>query len=152
MQVELKAISQEIDFDTGEVTNILTFVTPEGQRFQAITTDAAIEALRGSIGAAPSLPKPPAPTPRTEASGYVAVSASPDAVFFGGDLGSNEPSPPPPPPEPSSRVVPPGKPAPQRTVPKDEYGYPVVQGGGVDHRDVVGPGASSVDEDNIPSI
>lgn len=38
-----------------------------------------------------------------------------------------------------------------RTVPKDEYGYPITRGNGVDARDVVG-GGTNIDEDGVGQL
>ena len=190
METKITAMSSEVSFEDGSITNFIVLRVPSGHFVRAVVTEESAKLLADNFAAllsgttfseSPPAAKAPARKP-TEAKQTVEDGA----VVFGGDLGSEEEedgertvmwSPPPqeeayaPPPPPAYAKDPESqameyrrgkqKQAPNpmgvsnaRTLPKDEFGYPITPAnGGVDPGELMGsvPGGE-IDEDGIGSI
>lgn len=164
MHLQLASLSQDVSFEDGSVTNFIVLRTPSGRMVRAVVTDEGakvfVEEFAARQGAsAPSLASQPS---------YAPTSMNDEgAVVFGGDAPSEEErseaasfwSPDEPP-----SVAPAQEPPKSqkrgakatynaRTVPKDDAGYPIMRGSGVDPGEIMGSSAGgAVDDEGVGSI
>ena len=130
MQVLIKGVGQGLDFETGRLTHeIILEVNGAPARIEVdvATAERFVSLIRNGQAASPPAEveeEPPAPPP---ASAYAEDDF--DEFGSGGDMSEsitfNVPEPFRPTVRPEVHARMPGDPVPAKTVPKDEYGYPV---------------------------
>lgn len=161
--VTVIALTQKLDFETGETKNYLVLRLPSGGSLQASIDDETVKHV--ALAATQEGPNVYAPPPARPAPIPDLPSDSepwnPTPKEFGGDYAGGvelppEPAAPEPPPQPQAapsnlfrgdngKLV-----VPSRTVPKDEAGNPIVRTqNGVDPARFVNPGG---DEDGVASV
>jgi len=181
MLVKVAGFSQEMDFNDGSVTNFVSLQLPSGMTVKAIVSDEGARHLieaRASAGPLPasSMPEPLAPEETDEEGAVVfgggdpeETSEDPPEMFWPGPPAAEQPAPNKPVASPYAHQDPATQqrlyrehqaemkrrakkgPTMGRTVPKDEYGYPMpARNGGADPRDVLGgANGGTVDEDGV---
>ena len=147
--VEVAALNQQLDFESGEILNILIIKLGADRVISAQVREEDVKTLTKyfvEVKSGVSVPdeEPPAAGMTWEPEEAQAQQEEdPTTTVFGGQ-------PTPPPQAPQRTNV---QPVPRaRTVAKDEAGYPIVRGGGgVDHSKVVATNPMA-DEDGVGSI
>lgn len=157
LAVHLVGLNQRFDFSSGTVSNVLTVRLPNGQTFDTTVSPEHLKPIMNAFAEAHvrgggSLPVTPAPAPveRTEAPVPLDDEAMREDAEFGGM--STFGGPPEAPARQSTIATGPvpttvTRPAPARTVARNEAGYPVLAGG-VDPSRVLGDGPDT-DEDGV---
>lgn len=131
-------LSQDMNFASGEVLNVLSLRLANGKTVRALVSDGdAAEVVRLFVERGGSPKTAAAPMPSTPAA-VGPADYEPDvegAVVFGGT--------------PSDLPLAPEPPVRRKPVPvtSDEWGYPVLHNGGVDPRETVG--SINPDEDGV---
>lgn len=132
MKLTLLKLSQDLDLNDGEVTNLIVLQLPNGGQVKAIISEegaASIIQCRLGSSTVPSASKEVEP---------------PDTTVFGGNDDPYVP------PQPATQDVLASRPRPRR-VDKDEYGYPVVHmPNGVDPNSL--SSSTDADEDGVSQI
>jgi hypothetical protein len=155
-------IAQEYDFKNGDTTNFMIF-TVDGVSFRALVSEETTRKLVGfaATGVMPAAPTPvsesfdPELTPqRSSELAYEKQADGSDALVFGGATSEPPPQEVPMRRAPPAPIVPPlpaghARPITRRKVSTDESGYPVIEGGGVNPRDISVENGTGVDEEGI---
>ena len=160
--VTITHIGQSLDLKRKAFDHTLKLQLASGEVFSAVVDDKTVELLMRYVaddGDAPRPPaEPPAPSERSSAESEFteALYDGEAANVFGGDPGEQASGPQQmelpvdlPAGPPVRRPVPVPQPVRIKTVPKDEYGFPVVQRTGVDAGQVL---ADAEVDDGVPSI
>jgi len=142
MMLHVKKMSQDLDLDTGAVSNFVLLQLPNGGLIRALVDEEAALAITNCHVLGADAPRPMPPSSYVAPSDFATSSGSPPAddapLIFGGDAGGDSPLPAPP----VQRA---------RSVGRDEYGYPVVRGGsGVDPGEISTSGGQ--DEDGVGQV
>lgn len=158
LPVHLVGLNQRLDFSNGTVSNVLTIRLPNGQVFDTTVAQEHLAPIMNSFaeahvrnGGGPPAPAPaPSHVDRTEAPLPLEDTAMRADDEFGGV--STFGGPPEAPARQSTIATGPvpatvTRPAPARTVARNEAGYPVLSGG-VDPSRVLGEGGDT-DEDGV---
>lgn len=174
MDLSVVSLSQDVSFEDGSITNFVLLRVPSGQVIRAVVTDDSAKVLvetfaaqQGSTMNAPPTPTAPATTNDEGAvifGGAPSEYEEPASSFWMPSVAASDPRPAPrqqPAPKDAAAQARAYKEEQQhirnnprsfeaRTVAKDEYGYPIVRGNGVDPGEVLGGG--DVDDDGVGSI
>jgi hypothetical protein len=171
LECTIVGISQEMDFEQNATVTYLLVRLANGKVLRAAIDEedaASVVELQvkeaGAPRAVPRAPRPqarerPPPPPPEMDEDEVDENGNAVHIFGGPDTGEapaveEEEEPPPPPSPVAARPVqrlPNGKPyMPAKTVPKDDAGYPIVRGSGVDPDELTS--GRNVDEDGVGSV
>jgi hypothetical protein len=147
-------IGQNLDLKRRSFDHTIKLQLPDGSIIGATIDERSVEQLMKFVaeGDAPTEERAPDHTDEFASAMY---DGQPANVFGGDASGELEPDdsqmslPIQPAPAPPPRPVPMPQPARVRTVPKDEYGFPIVQASGMDAGSVL---AEAIDDDGVPQI
>lgn len=157
LPVHLVGLNQRLDFSNGTVSNVLTIRLPNGQAFDTLVAQEHLAPIMNAFaeahvrgGGPMPAPSASAPVERAEAPVPLDDEAMREDAEFGGM--STFGGPPEAPVRQSTLATGPvpatvTRPAPARTVTRNEAGYPVLSGG-VDPSRVLGEGGDT-DEDGV---
>lgn len=176
MDLSVVSLSQDVSFEDGSITNFVLLRVPSGQVIRAVVTDDSAKVLVENFAVQQGASMPQAPVDKPAAP---VVTNDEGAVVFGGApaeyeepsssfwVPSSAPAAPRPAPKPQpvwtdasaqaqaykeeqQRLRNNPRSSEARTVAKDEYGYPIVRGNGIDPGEVLGGG--DVDDEGVGSI